>query len=221
MTDTETTAENRAEQSCECCGTAPTAESAAGATTDRWLGGTDYLTATLPEDLRRGLGRLLGVEPVDSIGEWIREVRGRVGDGSIGVGDLCHADGETPHRGTVDGETYHFQCFYDAVVLAALREGAVEIRTESPDGSVVEARTDGADLRVSPASAVFSFGVEATVEPPTGDGPTHADVYGAVCPYVKAFSDRAAYERWAESKDAATVAMPLAGATELASALVV
>ncbi len=213
MSDNDTTVENRAEQSCECCDT--------DATTARWLGETGYLTATLPDDLRRALGRLLGTEPVDSIGEWIWEVRGRIGGGSIGVADLCHADGETPHRGTVDGETDHFQCFYDAVVLAALREGTVDIRTESPEGTVVEARTDGANLRVSPGSAVFSFGVDAAVEPPIGVGPTHADVYGAVCPYVKAFPDRAAYERWAKPTDAATVAMPLAGATELASALVV
>ncbi|PSQ33556.1 alkylmercury lyase [Halobacteriales archaeon SW_10_68_16] len=197
MTDNDTTSGNRAEQSCECCGTDPSAESATEATTDRWLCETDYLTATLPEDLRRPLGRLLG------------------------VADLCHADCETAHRGTVDGETYHFQCFYDAVVLAALRDGTVEIRTESPDGTVVEARADGADIDVSPTSAAFSFGVDAAVEPPTGDGPTHADVYVAVCPYVKAFPDRAAYEQWVESTAAATVAMPLAGATELASALVV
>jgi hypothetical protein len=221
MTDNDTTSGNRAEQSCECCGTDPSAESATEATTDRWLCETDYLTATLPEDLRRPLGRLLGVEPVDSIGEWIWEVRGQIGGGSIGVADLCHADCETPHRGTVDGETYHFQCFYDAVVLAALRDGTVEIRTESPDGTVVEARADGADIDVSPTSAAFSFGVDAAVEPPTGDGPTHADVYVAVCPYMKAFPDRAAYEQWVESTAAATVAMPLAGATELASALVV
>lgn len=219
MTERDTTAENR-EQSCECCSTTNTANNT-DATADRWLGEADPLTAELPDDLRGSLGRVLGEGPVDSLGEWIDAVRHRVGGGSIDVADLCHADGETPHRGTVGGETYQFRCFYDAVVLAALTEGGVEVRTESPGGAVIEAHSDGIDdLRVTPSGAVFSFGVEVVVEAPTGDGPTHADVYGAVCPYVRAFPDREAYEQWAGATDGATVAMPLSGATEIASALV-
>ena len=218
MSDNDQPVENRIEQSCECCDTTAAAETDAR---NRWLGESAPLTAELPADLRRGLGRLLGERPVDTIEEWVGTVRDEVGGGSIGVEDLCHADGETPHRGVVDGETYHFQRFYDAVVLAALADDAVDIRTESPRGTVIEARAVGTDeLRVSPEGAVFSLGVDERVDPPAGNGPTHADVYGAVCPYVRAFPDRAAYERWARSAGAATIAMPLAGATELASALV-
>jgi hypothetical protein len=73
---------------------------------------------------------------------------------------------------------------------------------------------------VTPEGAVFSFGIETTVASPSGDGPTLEQGYSSICPYVKAFSDFEAYERWAERVPAATIAMPLAGATELAAELV-
>ncbi len=221
MTEHDTRAENRTDQSCECCTGATSTESTTDTTAGHWLGDADPMTAELPDAVGESLGRFLGEGSVDSLGEWIERVRRRVGGSSIDVADLCHADGETPHRGTVGGETYHFQCFYDAVVLAALTEDHVDVRTESPGGTVIEARAEGTDdLRVSPEGAVFSFGVETAVDPPAGNGPSHADMYGAVCPYVKAFPDRDAYEQWAETTDGATVAMPLAGATDIARALI-
>ena len=167
------------------------------------------------------MGRVLGEEPVETLGDWLAEVRRRVGGGAIAVEDLCHADEETGHWGELDGETYHFQCFYDAVVLSALAETPVDVRTESPDGTVIEARAAGTDdLTVAPESAVFSFGVAESVEPPADEGPSHADVYAAVCPYVRAFPDADAYARWAATVPAVTVAMPFAGATDVAEKLV-
>jgi hypothetical protein len=132
---------------------------------------------------------------------------------------LCHTDEETGHWGEMDGERYHFACFYDAVIMAAIADEPVDIHTESPDGDVIEAHSlGGVDLSVTPESAVFSFGISTDVV--TGDdGPTLQDGYQAVCPYVKAFPNREDYEAWAETVDAATVAMPLVGATELARAL--
>jgi len=220
MSEHEAEPENGTDRACDCCGVAVESGGETGTAGRRWLGDTDPMTADLPDDVRRALGRLLGGEAVGTLGWWVEEIKQRTGGGSIGVADLCHADGETPHRGTVDGETYHFLCFYDAVVLAALTGGAVDIRTESPGGTVVEARAVGTDeLSVSPEGAAFSFGADASTVPADGD-PSHADVYAAVCPYVRAFPDRAAYEHWAASVDAATVAMPLSGATDLADALV-
>jgi len=221
MSDNDTTAENRTDQLCACCDTATGAEGTTDRPSERWLGATDPLAAELPDDLREALGRLLGEGPVDSIGEWVEQIRRRTGGGTIDIDDLCHADGETPHRGTLDGETYHFLCFYDAVVLAALSDDTVDIRTESPDGKIIEARATGTEVSsVSPREAVFSFGVDASVVPPADGTPTHTDVYAAVCPYVRAFPGWAAYERWAGSVDAATVAMPLQDGTGLATALV-
>ena len=190
-------------------------------TTDRWLADAPVLEAPLPSDVQTALGRLLGAEPVETLEEWIAAVRRRTGGGPIAVDDLCHAGEETAHWGELDGTRYHFRCFYDAVLLAALAERPVAIRTESPDGTVIEARAAGtADLTVDPETAVLSFGVDDSVEPPSNGEPSHADVYVAVCPYVRAFPDREAYEQWADSVPAATVAIPLAGATELAAALV-
>lgn len=188
---------------------------------DRWLTGTTVLDADLPDDVGILLGRLLGDEPVETLSGWIAEVQRHTGGGSITVDDLCHADTETLHWGEIHGETYHFRCFYDAVVLAALVDEPVDVRTESPDGAVIEAYAAGTDdLRVTPEVAVFSFGVDETVDPPNDGEPSNSAVYSAVCPYVRAFPDTATYEKWAESVPAATVAMPLSGATDVAAALV-
>lgn len=188
-------------------------------TADRWLGDSQGLEAPLPSDVRTGLGRLLGADSIETLAEWIAEVRRRTG-GPIAVDDLCHADEETPHWGEVDGERHYFRCFYDAVVLSALVERPVAIRTESPAGTEIEARAaGGTDLTVVPETAAFSFGVDESVSPPPDGEPSHADVYAAVCPFVRAFPDRESYDRWADAVPAATVAMPLEGATELAAAL--
>ena len=196
------------------CGSGIDPDGGAEGGAGRWLDVGEPLEAELPADLGAPLGCLLGEPPVETIAEWLAAVRRLTG----GSDNLCHADGETPHRGWMEGETYHFQCFYDAVALAALADEPVEVRTESPAGAEIEAHATAEELRVTPEGAVFSFGVERDVAPPDGD-PTVADVYGAVSPYVRAFPDRAAYERWTEEVPAATVGLPLADATEIAAAL--
>lgn len=179
------------------------------------------LEAPLPDDVQTLLGRLLGEDPVETLGAWVTAVRRRTGGGSITIEELCQTETETTHWGEYDDETYYFRCFYDAVILAALVDDPVDIRTESPDGTVIEATAAGTDkLQVSPADAVFSFGVDESVHPPTEEGPSNADVYAAVCPYVQAFPNVAAYMRWADSAQAATVALPLEGATDVAAGLV-
>jgi len=188
---------------------------------ERWRPDAGSLDGKLPRDVQAGLGRVLGREPVETLAEWVAEVRDRTGGGSLAVEDLCHTDDRTAHWGRMDGETYHFQCFYDAVILSAMADQPVDIHTESPDGTTIEARAAGtSELRVAPETAVFSVGVGDGVAPPDDGAPTPADIYGAVCPYVRAFPDRDAYERWAETVPAATVAVPLSGATDVAAALV-
>lgn len=181
---------------------------------------TAVLHADLPTDLQASLGAVVGEESVDTLAEWVSTVRRNFG-GSIAPADLCHAGEATGHWGRVNGETYHFQCFYDAVALSAFVDDPVEIRTESPEGAVVRATADGVQtLSVTPGDAVFSFGVAEDVTPKSPGEPTLEDVYEAVCPYVTAFPDAEAYAEWAATVPAATVATPLAGATELAEALV-
>lgn len=196
-------------------------QAASVAKAERWLTGNHVLDATLPDDVAVLLGRLLGNDPVETLGEWVLEVRRHTGGGSIDVEDLCHTDAASPHRGQVAGETYGFRCFYDAVILAALRDEPVDIRTESPSGTLIRATAAGtADLHVTPPTSIFSFGVDESVDPPGPNGPSTGDVYSAICPYVKAFPDSASYANWAETVPAATVALPLSGATDVAEALV-
>lgn len=179
------------------------------------------LEATLPADLATGLGRLLGREPVETLAEWTDAVRRHTGGGSIAVEDLCHVDRETGHWGTFAGERYDFACFFDAVVLAALADAPVGIRTVSPGGAVVRGMAAGSgDLAVAPASAVFSFGVAEDLDTSPAGGPSQGDVYRAVCPSVRAFPDAEAYNRWTRDVPAVTVGIPLAGATDLVAALV-
>lgn len=227
-----------AENACACCGSTEeqsetgteeqpatdteqseaSAEHSAADETDRWLGDADGLDATLPSDVQAALGRFFGTEPVESLEECAARFR-EYFDGGATVEDLCSTDEETGHRATVDGETHHFRCFYDAVILAALEEQPVDIRTVSPDGAVIEARAlGGEDLEVEPVDAVFSFGLDPGVV--DGGEPTLEAGYATICPYVKAFPNREAYQEWANSTSAPTVGVPLAGATGFASALI-
>lgn len=207
---------------CPCCGDIESSNADSERSADRWVPDASPLEAELPPELQSALGRFLGVEPVETVGEWAGEVRNRTGDGSITVDDLCLTAEETGHRGTIGDERYHFACFYDAVILAVLTDRPVDIRTKSPDGTVIEAHAVGRDeLTVRPTEAVFSFGIDETVDPPAdGDEPSLERGYAAICPYVKAFPTPAAYEQWAGTVPAATVGMPLEGATDLATELV-
>lgn len=207
---------------CPCCGGIEHSNAESKRSSSRWIADGSVLKAELPPELQSALGRFLGTESVETLGEWASEVRTRTGGGSITVDDLCLTDEETGHWGTVGDERYHFACFYDAVILAALSDRPVDIRTKSPDGTVIEARAVGTEeLTVRPSEAVFSFGIDDTVASPAdGEDSSLERGYAAICPYVNAFPTPAAYEKWARSVPAATVAMPLEGATDLAAELV-
>lgn len=205
---------------CPCCSGTDELDAETGTSAGQWIGDVSVLDAELPRDLQSALGRFLGSESVDTLREWTTELRHHVG-GSISVEELCLTSEQTDHWGTVDSDRYFFACFYDAVILAAISDRPVDIHTVSPGGNVIEARAIGDDeLTVTPEEAVFSFGIEKTVDSPSDDGPTLEHGYASICPYVKAFPDLEAYERWAKRVPAATIAMPLAGATELAAELV-
>lgn len=202
-----------------CCG-GTVEETETERDSGHWLGDAP-LDQQLPDDLQTALGRFVGIESVDTLAAWSEQIRRLTGGGSIDVDQLCHTDKNTAHWGEMNGERYHFQCFYDAVILAALAHNPVDIHTVSPDGVVVEARAVGSqELSVTPDTAVFSLGIALDAYEQSGGPPTLQDGYAAICPYVKAFPDRDAYEGWADDVLAATVAMPLAGATAFARALI-
>lgn len=216
-----TTNVDATETACSCCGESDEENDTNERFHYRWGTESPTIDATLPAEVRTTLGRFLGEDSIETLGDWIEECRRRTGGGPIAVEDLCHASEETSHWGEIEAERYHFLCFYDAVVLSALVDEPVDIHTESPDGTVIEAHAVGTDeLSVTPETAVFSFGIGQDVEPPSEVVPGLEDVYSAVCPYVRAFPNREAYERWAKTVPAVTVALPPEDATEMATRLV-
>lgn len=187
-------------------------------TEDRWL---EDLGAALPPDVSHQLGTFLGRSPVETLREAAEELGALSGPEPLAVGELCLVDGPSAHWGTVGGTRYDFACFFDAVLLAGIVDEPVELGTESPESEPITARVDGSeDLTVKPGSSVFSLGIGDDVDPPANDTPTLADGYQTICPYVRAFLDRSAYDRWADSVPAATVAFPPGQAVDLAAILV-
>lgn len=209
------------EELCSCCHPQADLRLDGGESSEPWDPGPDVLEAELPLEIREALGSFLEDKSINTLADWVGEIRRRTGGGSISIDELCHSSTDTEHWGDVDGERYHFLCFYDAVILAAMTDEPVDIRTESPDGTVITAAAVGSDeLRVTPEESVFSFGVDPSVLGNEKGDPSLGDVYAAVCPFVRAFPNRSAYKEWRNQVPAATVALPLSGATELAAALV-
>ena len=177
-----------------CCGS-ETPETDPNRDTDYWIDEVDVLDAQLPEELRSALGRFVGTESIDTLGEWTTEIRRLTGGGAIDVDQLCHTDTETEHWGDAGDERYYFQCFYDAAILAAVEERPVDIHTVSPGGTVVEARAVGSDeLSVTPEEAVeigkaFAAAGADLIDVSAGQTSTKArPVYGRM--FQTPFSDR-------------------------------
>lgn len=211
------------EHTCDCGGStdgrSAATDDATASASGHWLDERPVTEARLPADAARALGRTFG-GPSKTLGEWAEAIREATGGGAIEIEDLCRVDGETAHRATVAGETYHFQCFYDGIALARLEEEPVEIRTVSPSGEVVEVRTDASgDVPVDPPDAAMSFGIADGREAAADDRPIRERIYATVCPYVRAFAGREAYLRWAERVDATTVGVPLTRGVAVAAAL--
>lgn len=220
------------DRTCGCCGSAVDDSAIDGSTDrdvpveiesvppeDRWLDHRPVLDAPLPPDVAATVEGLLGPGAGATLGDWVEAIRD-VFEHPIEVADLCHAEEPMPHRATVAGETYHLQCFFDALLLARLLDERVAFRTETPRGERIEGETtpDGT-FRNVPESAVASFGV-ATHTSGVEGRPAPAELEGPMCPYDRAFHDRASYERWARQVDAATVGLPLADVNPVVAAFV-
>lgn len=207
-------------ETCTCGEPTDEQERPDAATADRWIDERPATDGSLPRDVARLMSRFYSADAVETLGDFVSATRADAGGGAISVADLCHVDGDSRHVATTPGETYHFRCFYDGIALSLLADEPVEITTESPAGKSIEVRvTPDGEVESTPPDPVLSFGIAADVEPPTDGAPDPDDVYAAVCPYVKAFRTRAAYESWAAAVDAATVGMPLEAGIPVAEAL--
>lgn len=208
------------EQMCDCCEITAEQLTEHTSPSDRWLAERPVTKAPLPQEMARRIDRYFTWESVETLADFIAAVRNATGGRSISVDDLCHAAEETPHRAMVEGETYHFQCFYDGIALAHLVDKPVKIRTESPTDELVlmQASPDG-DISVTPPDAAMSFGVTTVRETLPRESSIQEAIYETICPSVRAFSSRKSYECWAEDIDVATVGMPLAAGVPVAAAL--
>lgn len=204
---------------CNCGDLTVDQETEETAATDGWIEARPVETARLPTGVAGTMSRFFG-ESIDGFEDMIAAIRSVTDGGAIAMADLCHVEGETPHVAETDDETYYFRCFYDGVALAHLVDEPVEIRTETPTNDPITIRVSPTgDVDATPSDAGMSFGVATERDVPAGDSPTADEVYGAICPYVKAFRSRDEYERWAEGVAATTVGVPLEAGVPIAAAL--
>lgn len=207
------------DQDCNCADLSVDQASKHTANPDGWIEERPAKTAQLPVGVAENTSRFFG-ESIEAFDDVISAIRNVVEGGGIAIDELCHVEGETPHYAKTDTETYYFRCFYDGIALAHLVNEPVEIRTETPTNEPIEMEASPeSDIDVTPPDAVMSFGVATDRGVPAGDVPTSQEVYGAICPYVKAFHTRNDYERWAEDVAATTVGIPLESGVPIAAAL--
>ena len=182
-----------------------------------------YRGPTVPDAMGEAIRRVLGLaEAPSTLGDWI-DALARVAerDGiALDADALCTTE-ESPHRATVDGESQHYACVQDPLVLPFLLDGAgpVTVQTESPESGDRITLTVTADrIETEPRGVVLSFGVDADLEGPDGRA-SPALAYRSFCPYGHAFVTRDEYERWADGVDAHTMAVPAAEVLEWARAI--
>ena len=206
-------------QDCNCATPAVDGKDAQTPETDGWIEARPVKTAEFPNPVADNMSRFFGAS-IDTFDDMVAAIRTVVEGDGIAIDELCHVDGETPHYAKTASEIYYFRCFYDGIALAHLVDEPVEIRTETPTEEPIEIQAsprDGVD--VTPSDAVMSFGVTTEIDVPADETPSAPDVYGAVCPYVKAFYTREDYERWAKDVAATTVGIPLDAGVPIAAAL--
>lgn len=204
---------------CDCADQTVGQATEHAANTDGWLAERPARAAQFPSDVAENMSRFFG-EPIDTFDDVISAIRDIVDGDGIAVEELCRVEEQTPHYAETDDETYYFRCFYDGIALAHLVDEPVEIRTETPMGEPIEIQVSPeGDLDVTPSGAVMSFGVTTDGDVTAGGTTTPQDVYGAICPYVQAFSTREEYERWAEDVAATTVGLPPESGNPIAAAL--
>lgn len=160
----------------------------------------------------------------ETLGDWARAVAGVVerDDVSMRPETLCTTT-HSPHEAHFGNETQHYLCVQDAFIVPYLIEDVdtVDITTECPEsGEPIEITVTDDGIDVAPSDGVMSIGVADDVTEPDGDADIPPLAYERICPYGHAFSNRGAYEAWAERVDAVTMVAPVEHARHFARTLV-
>lgn len=144
-----------------------------------------------------------------TVGEWLELTMKMLEDGEFPTGlDVMCTSEHDRHEATFGGETHHFHCVLDTLLVPFVVDvnEPVIVRSQSPQsGEIIEISLSRDDIEVSPGGAVMSFGIatDIGVEGSTGDAIDPAIGYELFCPYVNAFASWEEYERWADQTDVA------------------
>lgn len=175
------------------------------------------LSRPVPAALASELAAVTDGGPVGTYGDWLEVMADALGRAPMGS-DLCRA-ADARHEATVAGETERFVCVLDPLVLPWLLDDTVSVRSTCPEtGRPVRSEVDAAGkLAIEPASAVVSIGASDPSAEGLDDPLDRA--YIGVCEYTHAFTDPAAYRRWADATDAATGHLTYGARAALARAI--
>lgn len=186
--------------------------------------GTEYRGPEVLTSLGDQLQFALGLdEPPKTFGDWVNALTFLADrdDIDVDMDMLCTID-DSPHRATFNGQTQHYQCFQDPIIVPFLSDDVdtVEIETESPvSGEPIELRMTETEIEATPPDVVMSFGVAADVEAPPGDVASPILAYSLFCPYGNVFLSQDEYETWAAEVDAITMPTTMEDALELVRAI--
>lgn len=175
----------------------------------------------LPPDVAEQLRTAFGLpDSPRTLEEWVASTSAVADETGLTVSmdTLCTAE-QSRHRATIDGDTHHFHCVLDALVVPFVLglDEPVLIRSDSPvSETTVEIHAGQDTLAVEPADAVMSFGVATGLDAPSPDEFDLSLAHERFCPYANAFPTEAEYERWAGRTDAVTTAFPIEVGHQLA-----
>lgn len=179
----------------------------------------------MPDDVATTFEAALGLESrPETVGDWIDATARRLDAAGIsfGVEEMCLTDA-SPHSARIDGQTRHFACVLDTLLLPFVLDepDEVVVRTHSPvSETVIDVTVTREGITVAPDDAVMSFGIAGDTDSPEDRDGVLANGTVQFCPYIDAFADDAEYERWADETDeAVTMMLPLEDGFALASAL--
>jgi hypothetical protein len=168
-----------------------------------------YRSRELPSELCWRLQEVLALpRPPATLGEMVDSLAAR--SRQVPLAELCCRGSR--HRVTVGSETFNARCVVDALILAAAKGGLVESQSPLSGRSVVVGLGGDGTTRVSPPTAVFSYGVARA----------GGAIWEALCPYLLAFASADEYEEWARlTPEALTIALSPEEALALARDLAV
>lgn len=184
----------------------------------------EYRGPDIPTALGQQLQVALGLDDrPKTFGDWIEAMAfiANRDDIDVDANMLCTID-ESPHKAIFNGQTQHYQCVQDPIILPFLANDidTVEIETESPvSGEVIRFTVTEANIEADPSDVVMSFGVAEDADAPLEDVPSPILAYGRFCPYGNVFHTHEEYETWAGDVDAITMPTTMGDALELARAV--